>query len=163
MPDFDAAEKLAKERDQLNARLRDLIKGIRASYAQEFEPDDQSPVDDLIRHAFVTLADRGMKIRKLEAQLKESKANEAICHCGALLSDHTQSDNHGGVPTAPLCPNQPPATPTKGWFNRAAEVIEGYSKAGHFGEHIPDRPCALCHAASTVDRLRRMAAHLEHP
>lgn len=37
------------------------------------------------------------KVRALEAQLATSQANEAVCHCGSLVTEHTQSDNHGPV------------------------------------------------------------------
>lgn len=146
---------------KLDHALTALRTGIRASYAQEFEVDDTSPVGDLIRHAFVTLAYRSMKIRKLEAQLKEAKANEAVCHCGALLSEHTQSDNHGAVPMVHPCPNQPPEVPTPAWFHAVANAIDRYGEAGHLGKHVEDGPCRSCTAARAADDLRRLAVKLE--
>lgn len=134
---------------QLDRALTALHTGIRASYAQEFEPDDQSPVGDLIRHAFVTLADRSVRIRKLEAQLKESKANEA------------QTDNHGATPMVHPCPNLPPEAPTPAWFHAVANAIDRYGEANRFGKHVEDGPCLSCTAARAADHIRRLAVKLE--
>lgn len=147
--------------EEANRKLEALHTGIRASYAQEFEPDDQSPVGDLIRHAFVTLADRSVRIRKLEAQLKESKANEAVCHCGTLLSKHTQTDNHGATPMVHPCPNLPPEAPTPAWFHAVANAIDRYGEANRFGKHVEDGPCLSCTAVRAADHIRRLAVKLE--
>jgi hypothetical protein len=41
----------------------------------------------------------------LAVELEKAKANEATCHCGLLMSEHTQFDNHSAVEMRQPCPN----------------------------------------------------------
>lgn len=40
---------------------------------------------------------------RLQAELKRSKRNEAVCHCGQLISAHTMGDGHSPIPSPELC------------------------------------------------------------
>lgn len=56
----------------LGEGFHEIYQYIVAAYEQEFEEvDDLTPVRDLVRHAFVTLAERSKEVRRLKTQVGE--------------------------------------------------------------------------------------------
>jgi len=87
--------------------------------------EGEPPEEREVRWKWVMNGIQNMKLELEEAKaqlvvahekLIEAKKNEAVCHCGALFSEHTQSDNHGPVAMEHPCPNE--------------------EKLRHFGTHL---------------------------
>lgn len=89
---------------------------------------------------------------KAEAALAVSRQHEAMCHCGVLLSEHTQSENHGAVQMDPPCPDAERADKATAERDRLAESLT----------RIADR-CAAedSHDMSREERRLVMRAILE--
>jgi len=51
---------------------------VREAFTQEFGEEDNSPLIDLVRHAFVTLATRSTEKRKLERALRQVRDAVAV-------------------------------------------------------------------------------------
>jgi len=92
--------RLAAEVNANRAKTTDMLNRILVGIGRPKTCDSLECIaDDLI------IAQYRDDVAALKAQLSESRKNEAVCHCGALLSEHTQSDNHGAVPMDHPCPN----------------------------------------------------------
>ncbi len=70
--------------------------------------EGEPPEEREVRWKWVMNGIQHMKLKLAEAnaKLKEAKKNEAVCHCGAYVSEHTQADNHGAVDMEHPCPNE---------------------------------------------------------
>ncbi len=104
---IDILHELEEYRDALktkNMEVASVIKKRIINYVSDLE--DESDPDALLAVHMSAVADSNEEVRKLKAQLEESRKNEAVCHCGALFSEHTQSDNHGAVGMEHPCPNE---------------------------------------------------------
>ena len=73
-----ALEKAERERDEARATIEELS---------------------------VLLEDYKKRVEQDVKEINRLKGLESVCHCGALISDHTQSDNHVFVAVVERCPN----------------------------------------------------------
>ena len=104
---IDILHEMEQYRDAIktkNTVIASVIKKKIINYVSDLE--DENDPDALVAVHMSATADSNEEIRKLKAELEESRKNEAVCHCGALFSEHTQSDNHSAVGMKHPCPNE---------------------------------------------------------
>lgn len=89
----------AADRDRLAAQVAELDGYIRQAYKQEFEEDNASPVRDLLRHMFVTLAERSNDSRKALSDLaaERERAERAIAEKNRLSNQYDEMRKAGSI------------------------------------------------------------------
>jgi len=101
-------EKIRREEWAKHQAERDEIVSRLTTEAYDCIYEGEPPEEREVRWKWVMNGIQNMKIKlaKVTKERDEAKKNEAVCHCGALFSEHTQSDNHGPVEMTPPCPNE---------------------------------------------------------
>lgn len=101
-------DRLTKERDE--ARQEGTAAGcvvainvMRADRDRAERERDEARAT--IEELSVLLEDYKKRVEQDVKEINRLKGLESVCHCGALISDHTQSDNHVFVAVVERCPN----------------------------------------------------------